>query len=64
MPKLKTHSGIKKLFRFSGAGRLLREQAIRRHLFEGKPSKRTRRLALDMPVSTADAKSVRRKLGI
>ncbi|MDP9399102.1 MAG: 50S ribosomal protein L35 [Actinomycetota bacterium] len=64
MPKMKTHSGTKKRFRVTGAGRLMREQANRRHLFEGKPSKRTRRLALDVAVSTADAKAVRRKLGI
>ena len=64
MPKMKTHSGTKKRFKVTGAGRLMREQANRRHLFEGKPSKRTRRLALDVAVSGADAKAVRRKLGI
>ena len=64
MPKVKTHSGAKKRFRVTGSGKLMREQANRRHLFEGKPSKRTRRLAMDMPVTTADAGKVRKLLGI
>ena len=64
MPKMKTHSGAKKRFRVTGSGKLMREQANRRHLFEGKPSKRTRRLALDVDVTTADAKQVRKLLGI
>ena len=44
MPKNKTHSGTKKRFRLTGSGKVMREQANRRHLFEGKPSKRTRAL--------------------
>jgi large subunit ribosomal protein L35 len=41
----------------------MREQANRRHLFEGKPSTRTRRLAMDVGVSSADVKKVKRRLG-
>jgi len=63
MPKNKTHSGAKKRFRISGAGRVLREQANRRHLFEGKPSTRTRRLAQDVEVAPSDVKNVKRLLG-
>ncbi len=63
MPKNKTHSGAKKRFRLSGAGKVMREQANRRHLFEKKPSTRTRRLALDVEVSPADAKKAKRLLG-
>ena len=63
MPKMKTHSGSKKRFRISGSGKLMREQANRRHLFEGKPSKRTRKLAMDTTVSGADSKKIRRLLG-
>jgi large subunit ribosomal protein L35 len=63
MPKMKTHSGTKKRFRVSGSGKLMREQANRRHLFEGKPSKRTRKLAMDQEVAPADARRVRRLLG-
>jgi large subunit ribosomal protein L35 len=63
MPKNKTHSGTKKRFRLTGSGKVMREQANRRHLFEGKPSKRTRALALDVEASSADVKRVKRLLG-
>jgi large subunit ribosomal protein L35 len=63
MPKMKTHSGAKKRFRISGTGKVLREQANRRHLFEAKPTTRTRRLAQDVEVSAADSKGIKRLLG-
>ncbi len=63
MPKNKTHSGTKKRFRLTGSGKVMREQANRRHLFEAKPSTRTRRLAMDLVVSPADTKKVKRLLG-
>jgi large subunit ribosomal protein L35 len=63
MPKMKTHSGAKKRFRITGSGKVMREQANRRHLFEGKPSTRTRRLALDVPASPQDLKTIKRLLG-
>ena len=64
MPKMKTHSGAKKRFKVTGSGKLMREQANRRHLLEGKSTTRTRRLAADVAVSPADAKKVKRMLGI
>ncbi|HTY73239.1 MAG TPA: 50S ribosomal protein L35 [Actinomycetes bacterium] len=64
MPKNKTHSGTKKRFKVTGTGRLRREQANRRHLFEVKPSTRTRRLHADADVAPGDAKKVKRLLGI
>lgn len=63
MPKMKTHSGAKKRFKVTGAGRLLREQANRRHNFESKPTTRTRRLAADVEVSANDLKRIKRLLG-
>ena len=63
MPKMKTHSGAKKRFRLSGAGKVMREQANRRHLLEGKSSKRTRALSLDVETSSADVRKVKRLLG-
>jgi large subunit ribosomal protein L35 len=64
VPKMKTHSGAKKRFKLTGSGKLRREQANRRHLLEGKTTTRTRRLAADVDVSPADAKRVKRMLGI
>ena len=63
MPKKKTHSGAKKRFRLTGTGKVMREQANRRHLLEGKSSKRTRRLALDVEMAPADVKGIKRLLG-
>ena len=63
MPKQKTHSGAKKRFKVTGSGKLMREQANRRHLFEGKPTTRTRRLAADVVVDPADVKNIKRLLG-
>jgi large subunit ribosomal protein L35 len=63
MPKNKTHSGAKKRFRVTGTGKVMRERANVRHLFEHKPSTRTRRLAGDVEVSKADAKKVKKLLG-
>lgn len=64
MPKNKTHSGAKKRFRTTGSGKLMREQANRRHLLEAKPSTRTRRLAADASVDPANQKAVKRMLGL
>lgn len=63
MPKQKTHSGAKKRFKVTGSGKIMREQANKRHLLEVKSSKRTRRLAADLQVSPADVKSVKKLLG-
>jgi large subunit ribosomal protein L35 len=64
MPKMKTHSGAKKRFRVTGGGKLMRQQANRRHLLEGKSSTRTRRLALDVDTAPTDVKKIKRLLGL
>jgi ribosomal protein L35 len=63
VPKNKTHSGAKKRFRVSGSGKVMREQAGRRHLFERKSSRLTRRLAADQVVAPADARKIKKLLG-
>lgn len=63
MPKNKTHSGAKKRFRVTGSGKIMREQANKRHLLEHKSSKRTRRLSDDKVVDQADVKNIKRLLG-
>lgn len=64
MPKQKTHSGAKKRFKVTGTGKLLREKANRRHLFEYKSSRRTRRLEGTTVVSAADAPRMKKLLGL
>ncbi|MBW3067934.1 MULTISPECIES: 50S ribosomal protein L35 [unclassified Actinomyces] len=63
MPKNKTHSGAKKRFRVTGSGKLMREQAGKRHLLEVKSSRRKRKLSQDQPVAPADTRQVKRLLG-
>ncbi len=63
MPKMKSHSGMSKRVKVSGSGKLLKEQANRRHLLEGKSSTRTRRLAGVVEVAKTDVKRVKRLLG-
>ncbi|WP_026820705.1 50S ribosomal protein L35 [Arthrobacter castelli] len=63
MPKMKTHSGVKKRFKLTGKGKLKRQQANRRHYLEHKSSRLTRRLASDELVSSADAPKLKKMMG-
>ncbi len=63
MPKMKTHSGAKKRFRFTGSGKLMHLKAGKMHLNEHKPSTRTRRLNGDAVMQPADASKAKRLLG-
>ena len=62
MPKMKTHSGANKRFRLTGTGKVMRRRANRKHLFEHKPSRRTRRLAGEVTLAPADAKKIKKLL--
>ena len=64
MPKMKTHSGATKRIRVTGSGKLMRQRAGKRHLNEHKPTKRTRRLSVDVELSKADQKTARKLLGL
>ena len=64
MPKQKTHSGAKKRFKVTGSGKLLRRHAMKSHMLEHKSAKRKRRFAKDDPVHKADARSVKKLLGL
>ena len=63
MPKMKTHSGAKKRFRFTGSGKLMHRKAGKMHLNEHKPSTRTRRLDGDAVLQSSDATKAKRLLG-
>ena len=63
MPKNRTHSGAKKRFRVTGGGKLMREQANKRHLLEVKSARRKRKLSQDQPVAPADVRQVKKLLG-
>ena len=44
MPKMKTNSGAKKRFDFTGSGKIKRKHAFKSHILTKKDTKRTRRL--------------------
>lgn len=57
MAKVKTHSGTKKRFRFTGSGKLKRKKAFLRHILTKKSKKRKRALGHSTLVHpTFDAK--------
>jgi large subunit ribosomal protein L35 len=60
---MKSHSGMGKRVKVTGGGKLIKEQANRRHKLEVKSSRRKRRLAGTVDVSKADAKRARKMLG-
>ena len=63
MPKQKTHSGAKKKFKVTGAGKLLRRRAMQSHLLTKKSPKRKRSFRQDKPVAPSDEKNVKKLLG-
>jgi len=63
MPKQKTHSGTKKRFRFTGSGKLMKQQINMRHNLEHMSSRRKRRLNADQGVSAAAHKTIKTLLG-
>ena len=63
MPKMKSHTGMGKRVKVTSKGKLLIEQAGKRHLLEGKSSTRTRRLTGTVEVAKADTKRVKKLLG-
>ena len=63
MPKMKSHSGMGKRARVTGSGKLVTEQAGKRHRLEGKSSHVTRRMTGTVVVSKNDRKRVKKLLG-
>jgi len=63
MPKMKTHSGMKKRVKITGSGKLLSERAGRRHLMERKSSTLSRRLSGTSEIAKVDVPRVKKMLG-
>nr|YP_009313725.1 Ribosomal protein L35 [Helminthocladia australis]SCW21979.1 Ribosomal protein L35 [Helminthocladia australis] len=61
MPKLKTSSSIKKRFKVTGSGHLLRHQAGRSHLLEKKSQARKKKLSRVLKVCQGDLKALKQK---
>ena len=63
MPKMKTHRGAAKRFRFTKSGKLKRRSAFKSHILEKKSPKRKRKFRKEKDVSPADSKGAARMLG-
>ena len=63
MPKQKTHSGAKKRFKVTGAGKLLRRRAMKSHYLSKKSAKRKRKFRTDQPLNKSNERAVKRLLG-
>jgi large subunit ribosomal protein L35 len=59
MPKMKTKRAAAKRFKKTGTGKIKRNRAFRRHLLEGKTSKRKRRLSHSAIVFKGDEKRIK-----
>ena len=64
MPKLKTRKGLADRVRVTRTGKLVRKHAWKSHLLEHKSAKRKRDFRQTELISPADAKQVRRALGV
>ena len=62
MPKMKTKSGAKKRFSFTGSGKLKRKHAYKSHILTKKSKKRKRNLGYFTTVSKADEKNVKKMI--
>ncbi|KIR61243.1 50S ribosomal protein L35 [Micromonospora harpali] len=63
MPKMKSHTGMGKRVKVTGKGKIVAEQAGKRHLLEKKSSTRTRRLTGTVELAKADTKRIKKLLG-
>ena len=59
MPKVKTNSGAKKRFRFTGTGKVKRNHAYHSHILTKKTKKQKRNRVHDTIVDTSNLKQVR-----
>ncbi|MBQ9636421.1 MAG: 50S ribosomal protein L35 [Prevotella sp.] len=64
MPKVKTNSGAKKRFRFTGTGKIKRNHAYHSHILTKKTKKQKRNLVHSAIVDRTNLKQVRELLNL
>jgi len=64
MPKMKTCKAVKKRFKVTGTGKLLRGKPGRRHILTKKSSNRKRKLRKDGLVDQGQVKMYKRLMGV
>ena len=62
MPKVKTRSSVKKKFKVTGSGKILRRPAMRSHNLEKKSSKRKRGFRKERELTGADTNALKKML--
>lgn len=62
MPKMKSHSGLKKRIKITGSGKLKRGRAYTSHLAHNKTHKQKKHLAKAGLVSASDYKRIKTRL--
>lgn len=62
MPKMKTKSGAKKRFFFTGTGKVKRKHAYKSHILTKKSKKRKRNLTYETIVDKADVGNVKQMI--
>ncbi|MBR6247960.1 MAG: 50S ribosomal protein L35 [Muribaculaceae bacterium] len=62
MPKVKTNSGAKKRFTFTGTGKIKRKHAYKSHILTKKTKKQKRNLTGTSIVDVTNRKAVRKLL--
>ena len=63
MPKMKTHRGAAKRFRFTYGGKLLRRRGYKSHILEKKSPKRKRGFRKNVEMASGDVRNAKRMLG-
>jgi large subunit ribosomal protein L35 len=64
MPKMKSNRAAAKRYRVTGTGKVIRNQAKKRHMLTAKTSKVKRHLGGSVVIKTGDARRARRLLGM
>ena len=64
MPKVKTNSGAKKRFRFTGTGKIKRNKAYHSHILTKKTKKQKKNLVRSTIVDRSNMKQVRDLLNL
>lgn len=62
MPKMKTHRAGAKRYKVTGTGKILREQACKKHLLQHKSQSRKRRLSSTVEVSETHTDLISKQL--
>jgi len=64
MPKVKTRNSIKKRFKVTGSGKIMRGRSFTSHLRVKKSAKQKRRLGKSVEVTGFYAKKLRKRMGL